>query len=86
MEAFSICVGGMASATQLLIHPSDIAPTELMDLFRKLAKNYELYYYRSSLASMIEVYKYHMTAQFTRLCTCAMKNDMELPPPRRDNT
>lgn len=42
MEAFGICVKGLASAMKLLVNPSEITAAELMDLFRQLAEFYEL--------------------------------------------
>lgn len=71
---------GLDSAAPLLVHPSAITPAELMDLFRKLAEFYELYDCRISIASLVEIYKDHVTADFTRLSTYSLKNDTELPP------
>lgn len=79
MEAFGICVSGLASATPLLVHSSAATPAEVMDFVRKLAEFYELYDRRVSVASLVGIYKDHVTAQFTQLRTCALKNDSELP-------
>lgn len=42
MEAFGICVRGLTSAIHLLVHPSAITTTELMELFWQLTAFYEL--------------------------------------------
>lgn len=80
MESFDICVRGLTSATQLLVHPSVINPAELMDLFHKLAEFYELFDCRISIATLVDVYKDHLTAHFTRLRTYALKNGTEILP------
>lgn len=79
-KSFSICVRLLASTTELLVHPSTITPAELMELFCNLAELYELYDRRVSVASLVNLYKDHVTEQFTRLRTCALKKDSELPP------
>lgn len=49
-----------------------------MDLFCKLAELYELYDCCVAVASLVEIYKDHVTAQFTRLRTFESKTDSEL--------
>lgn len=66
-EVFGICVRGLASAVQLLVHPLTVMPAEFMDLFRQLSEFYELYDCRISVTSLAEVYMDHFTAHFTRL-------------------
>lgn len=51
-----------------------------MDLFRQLREFYEVYDYRASVASLVEVYKEHIKAHFTRLRKRALKTDAEMPP------
>lgn len=80
MGAFGICVRDLASTTQLLVHPSEITPAELMDQFRKLGKFYELLDCRTSVALLV-IFKIHVTAHFARLRKCTLKNDSELPTP-----
>lgn len=38
IESFGICARGLASAIQLLVHPSAVTQAELMDLYRQLTE------------------------------------------------
>lgn len=80
MESFEICVRGLASATELLVHPSELKKAEIMDLFRHLAELYEAYDCRVSVASLVEIFHDHLTAYVTRFRRCVMRKEAELPP------
>lgn len=68
MEAFGICVRGLEPNVHLLVYPSVVTPAECMHIFFcQLGEFYELYDYRVSVASLVEAYKDHITAHFTRL-------------------
>lgn len=60
MEAFIICVRGLEYAVELLVHPLAVTKAELMDIFRHLGE----FYCRVSVATLVEVYKDHVTDNF----------------------
>lgn len=80
IQSFVICVRGLASGAQILVHALAVILAQFRDLFRQLDEFYEFYDCRASVASMVEVYKEHIMAQFTRPPKFALKTDLEMPP------
>lgn len=78
MESFIICVRGLASATQLLVHPTAVMTVYITDLFRQLGEFHEVYDCRTSVASLMEVYTEQMTAQVMSLHKFVLQKDSEM--------
>lgn len=80
MKALVICTCSLSSSTHSLVRTSSITPGEVMDVLHMKAEFYGLYDCRVSVVSLMEIYKDHVIAPFTRLCPCGLKIEFELPP------
>lgn len=81
MENFGIAALGLASAIDLLVHPSIITKGEVMDLFMTTACLYEEFDAQLHVQAAVQIFKEGITVFYT-LLRAYLEDTEESPLPR----